>query len=87
MAARVSMSTQVPYSGLGGAFHDARDLLELAAHSPTTEPAARPTACMPMAPNRNGSRPPKNRPTSTYGLDSEKSIFDVRRTALARSWV
>jgi len=31
----------------------------------TTEPAARPTAVMPMAPKRYGSMPPMKRPTTT----------------------
>ena len=37
--------------------------------STTTEPAARPTASIAIAPNRYGTRPPMNRPMITAGSD------------------
>ena len=35
----------------------------------TTAPPALPTACIPIEPNKYGSIPPTNKPTTTKGFD------------------
>src|SRR3546814_6446299 len=72
IAALVSRSTQVPYSGLPVPSMMPGISLNWRRTSMTTAPAASPTAVMPIAPNRYGSRPPMIRPTTTSGLDREK---------------
>src|SRR5262245_59012778 len=69
IAARVSMSTAVPYSGF--ALPSMIPLISLNCRrtSITTAPAARPTASIAIAPNRYGTMPPMNRPTITMWFD------------------
>src|SRR3989344_2361171 len=84
IAALVSMSTQVPYSGLALPSMMPAISLNWRRTSTTTEPAARPTASMPMAPNRYGTMPPMNRPMITAGSESENS---TSLPACLSSWV
>ena len=65
IAARVSMSTQGPYSGLAVPSMMPGICRNWRRTSSTTAPPARPTAIMPMAPNRKGSSPPTNSPITT----------------------
>ena len=72
MAAVVSMSTAVSYSGL-----PVPSMMPLISRnwrrtSTTTAPAARPTASIAMAPNKYGINPPMNKPMMTIGLDKSK---------------
>ncbi|MNT10769.1 hypothetical protein D3C72_1456140 [compost metagenome] len=74
MAAVVSMSTALPYSGLPDPSMMPGMSRNWRRTSTTTAPAARPTASMAMAPNRYGISPPMNRPTMTSGSDRSKLI-------------
>ena len=67
IAAVVSRSTALPYSGL-----PLPSIMPLISRnwrrtSSTTAPAARPTASIAMAANRNGIKPPINNPIMTIG--------------------
>ena len=67
MAAVVSKSTALPYSGL-----PLPSMMPLMSRnwrrtSSTTAPAARPTASIAMAANKNGIKPPMNKPIITIG--------------------
>src|SRR5207237_478795 len=68
IAAFVTISTQVPYSGL-----PVPSMIPLISRnwrrtSPTTSPAATPTAFMHIEAKRYGNMPPMNSPTRTWGL-------------------
>ena len=72
IAARVSMSTAVPYCGFAVPCMMPGISLNWRRTSSTTEPAARPTASIAMAPKRYGTRPPMKRPMITMWLERSK---------------
>ena len=74
IAAFVTISTQVPYSGL-----PVPSMIPLISRnwrrtSATTSPAATPTAFMHNEAKRYGSMPPRNSPTRTWGFDRSKLL-------------
>ena len=73
-AALVTMSTQVPYSGLSSPLRMPGLAWSWRRTSRTTAPAALPTASMLKAENRNGSAPPMNNPTTTRGSLSTNCV-------------
>ena len=72
IAARVTMSTQVPYSGLADPSMIPLIVRNWRLTSSTTRPPASPTAFRHIDPKRNGNIPPRNKPTKTFGFDSSK---------------
>ncbi len=73
MAACVTISTQVPYSGLPVPSMMPLMVRNCLRTSSTINPPASPTAFMQRAPKMNGSMPPRNNPTSTLGLDKSNA--------------
>ena len=69
IAAAVSISTALPYSGFAVPCMMPGISRNWRRTSSTTEPAARPTASIAIAPNRKGIRPPMNRPMMIIGSD------------------
>ena len=86
IAARVSRSTHLPYSGFPVPSMMPGISLNCRRTSTTTELAARPTAVIPMEPNKKGSIPPMNRPTTTKGLVKEKSSVTPAKYPKDSGW-
>ena len=61
----VNISTHLPYSGFPVPSIIPGISLNCLLTSITTDPAARPTAVILIAPNRKGNKPPINKPTTT----------------------
>src|SRR3990167_7404837 len=86
MAALVTISTHLPYSGLAWPVIMPFISLNWRRTSSTTEVAALPTASIQKAPKIYGNNPPINKPTKTYGSDNVKSTTKPP-LAFTSSWV
>src|SRR5437879_2521810 len=84
IAARVTISTQVPYSGLPVPSIIPLISLNCLRTSSTTRPAACPTAFRQRAPKINGNIPPRNSPTRTLGFE-RSNVLAVLPFATSRA--
>ena len=86
IAALVNRSTHFPYSGFVVPSIIPGISLNCLLTSSTTAPPARPTAFIPIAPNKKGINPPMNNPTTTKGSLNEKLTLTFGNNS-SRSWV
>src|SRR5260370_5814600 len=83
-AALVTMSTQVPYSGVSWPVRIPGFAFNCRRTSRTTAPAALPTASMLNAVKINGSKPPRKRPMITFG--SFRENWNTNGSPLLITW-
>ena len=74
IAAEVNISTALSYRGFAEPFIIPAISRNCRRTSKTTAPAARPTASMAMALNRQGTRPPTIRPIMAFGLERSNAV-------------